>query len=127
MIAVTRNPLDIVNTVTGEVSRATPYVGKRSVRDISEFVKLYDVQAMMDLKVYEYKVMCYALGKLSFDGQFVFVATECMEQTGLSRRSVFNGMEGLKKRDYIRKDKKGVYWVNPNVAYRGSRDDLLIG
>lgn len=125
MVAVTRNPLDVVNTVTGEVTRATPYVGSRAYRDISEFVKVYDWGALMKLKVYEFKVLCYALDKLDFEGKFLFSADECMIATGLGRRSVFDGLKGLMDLDYIKKEKKGMYWFNPNIAFRGSRDGLL--
>ena len=126
MVAVSKDPLEIVNRVTGEVTQASPYVGKRQFRDVGEFIKIYDPLGLAQLKSYEAKVFYYALSKLDFDGLFVFETDECMEQTGLKRTSVFGGLGGLVEKDFIRRDKRGCYWVNPNIAFRGSRDDLLV-
>ena len=50
MVAVTENPLEIVNKETGEVKSIIPYVGKKSVRDVTEFIKVYNPAALMNLK-----------------------------------------------------------------------------
>lgn len=125
LVAVTQNPIDVVNVATGEVQRATPYVGNRAWRDISDFVKLYDVQGLLRLKPYEWKVFMVALSELGFDGRFEFSEERYAEKIGCKRGLVYKGVRGLVEKDFIRRDKKGVYWVNPNVAFRGSRDELL--
>lgn len=127
LVAVTHNPMDVVNVVTGEVQRATPYVGSRAWRDISDFVKVYKPEELGMLSQREYKVFCWALGRLDFEGRFDFSGAECKEQMGFkTERSAYYGLRGLVEKDLVRKDKRGSYWVNPNVAYRGSRDELLI-
>ena len=70
-------------------------------------------------------VYAYGLHEMDFDGKFVFNESECMRLTGIGRTMVYDGLRGLISRDFIRKDKRGVYWVNPNIAFRGSRDELL--
>ena len=40
LVAVTDNPIDVINKTTGEVKTATPYVGNRAWRDISSFIKV---------------------------------------------------------------------------------------
>lgn len=125
MVAVASNPLDVFNPRTGEVTRAMPYTGKREWRDISEFVKVYDTDALMGLKSYELKVLFYAWGELEYDGSFWIKREECAEKTGLCLGSVDKGIKGLIDMDMIRRESNGHYWMNPNIAYRGSRDDLL--
>jgi hypothetical protein len=64
---------------------------------------------------------------LDFDGRFVFDGSDCVEQMGFKNsRSAYYGLRGLVEKDFVRRDKKGAYWVNPNIAYRGSRDELLL-
>lgn len=125
MVAVSKDTLEIVNKTTGEVTVASPYVGKRQFRDIDEFVKVYNVEMLYGLKPAEYNMMIYALSRLNFEGKFMFDEAECLAKTGLSARMLYYGLKGLLDRDFIRRDKRGAYWVNPNIAFRGSRDDLL--
>ena len=125
MIAVTDSPMEVVNKSTGEVKIATPYIGNRSVRDVTEFVKLYDTKRLMDLHPYEWKVLLYAAEKLQYEGDWLFDYKECMSDTGMSKSNVFRGLEGLVGKDIIMKKNKGTYWMNPNIIYRGSRDSLL--
>lgn len=126
MVAVANNPIDVVNKVTGEVFTASPYVGSRAWRDVSDFVKLYSPGRLARLKPCELGVFMCALERLSFDGKFVFEEESFMEETGYARGNVYKGLKGLAEKDLVRKDKRGSYWVNPNIAYRGSRDDLLV-
>ena len=125
MVAVTENPLEIVNKETGEVTSIIPSVGKKSVRDVTEFIKVYNPAALMNLKPCEMKVLLYIMSVLRFGGEFSFECTECMKRTGMKKSSVYNGIVGLEDRDYIRRDENGKYWINPNIAYRGNRDELL--
>jgi len=127
MVAVANNPIDVVNKVTGEVFTASPYVGSRAWRDVSDFVKVYRPEDIGILSKREFMVFCWALGRLSFDGRFEFNGAECKEQMGFKcERSAYYGLKGLVEKDLVRKDKRGSYWVNPNIAYRGSRDELLV-
>ena len=125
MIAVPKNPMDIVNTVTGEVERAMPIVGKRAWRDISSFVKIFDVKELIRMRSDEVRVFLYCMEVLDFDGKFLVDIDECKRMTGLCRSSIYRGIEKLTERDAIRRDGGGRYWINPNIAYRGSRDELM--
>jgi len=42
---------------------------------------------------------------------------------GLSRTSVYRGVSALEKRNIIARSKRGVLYVNPQVAYRGASRD----
>ena len=126
MVAVAGNPIDVVNRSTGEVIGATPYVGRRMLRDTSDFVKLYNPKQLARLRPCEYVVFMCALGRLTFEGKFAFDEEVFIEEAGYARGNVYKGLRGLIEKDYVRKDKRGSYWINPNIAYRGSRDELLL-
>lgn len=125
MIAVTNNPLEVIDRRTGEVKMATPYVGSRAWRDIEDFVKLYDTSSLMGLRLCEWRVLLCVMEDLDFDGLFVYNEEECVRRTGMTGRMVYRGLKGLVDRDIVRRSKRGVYWVNPNIVYKGSRDELL--
>ena len=125
LVAVTTNPMDVINTVTGEVQRATPYVGNRRFRDIGEFTKVYNSDVVFGLSVYALKVMLWIWYLMDYEGGFLFDADKCAEKIGVKRRMAYYGLQELKDKDIIRKDKGSKYWFNPNIAFRGSRDELL--
>lgn len=125
LIAVTDDPIEVLNRRTGEVKTATPFVGNRTYTDKSEFAKVYDVGSMMRMGGCALKVFLYGVYKMGYDGKFVLEIDECAGLCGISHRSVSRGLRDLIGMDAVRKDKKGVYWINPNIAYRGNRDELL--
>lgn len=125
LVAVNEHPLEVIDRVTGEVKVATPYVGKRMYRDVSEFVKVYGLEELVRMGLQELKVLFYVMDSIDFEGSFRFEKDKCIAFTGLSRASVFRGLKRLRDRDVIRKKDGGHYWINPNIAFRGNRDELL--
>lgn len=120
------SPMEVVDKVTGEVKAVTPLVGNRAYKDTSEFVKLYEFDYLMDLKVYELKVFLYMLKEMNYGGMAVFKASECASVSEMSKSMVYLGLKGLVERDVIRKEGQRMYWVNPNIACKGSRDNFDI-
>ena len=119
--------MEVVDRTTGEVKVATPYVGNRAWRDISDFVKVFDPISFLKLGERELKVFIWVLIALDFDGKFVFDGSKCCKEVGFKcERSAYYGLKGLVEKDFVRKDKNGVYWVNPNIAFRGNRDELMV-
>lgn len=117
-------PLEVINKVTGEVTNATPLVGNSSYRDTSPFVKLYDTKVMLLLRLNEVKVLLYIFDRMEYSGLFVLDIDGCERFTGLNVRTVYKAITELVNRDVIRKESRGRYWVNPNVACKGSRDGM---
>ena len=117
-------PLEVVNTETGEVTAATPLVGNSSYRDTSPFVKLYDPEVLVRLRQNETKVFSYILMNMDYSGSFRLVMKQCTDYTGLSQNTVYIALRRLKELDVIMKDEKSTYWVNPNIACKGSRDGM---
>jgi hypothetical protein len=118
------NPIEVVNKVTGEVTNATPLVGNSSYRDTSPFVKLYDPSILFRLRGCESKVLGYVLDVMDYSGSFVLDVEVCAASTGMNKRTVYKALEVLVSEDVIMKNTRGRYWVNPNIACKGSRDGM---
>lgn len=118
------NPIEVVNKVTGEVTNATPLVGNSCYRDTSPFVKLYDPSILFRLRGCECKVLGYVLDVMDYSGSFVLDVDVCSSATGVNKRTVYKALEVLVKEDVLMKNTRGRYWVNPNIACKGSRDGM---
>ena len=123
--AVGLNQIETVNLKTGEVGTATQLIGSQKVYDSTDFIKLYDPHIFCELSVSGTKVLSYIISELQFGGYVAFDYTDCMEYTGYdSRKAVCSGLKELKDKDIIRAKKRGEWWVNPNIVYRGQRDEI---
>jgi hypothetical protein len=117
-------PLEVINKVTGEVTSATPLVGNSSYRDTSPFVKLYDVRILTRLRLNEVKVFAYVMQEVDYSGVFTLDIDGCSAWTMLHPNTVYVAIRRLCELDVIRKDTRGRYWLNPNIACKGSRDGM---
>jgi hypothetical protein len=117
-------PLEVINKVTGEVTNATPLVGNSSYRDTSPFVKLYDASILLLLRLSEVKLLSYILDVMDYSGIFILHMDKCVDVTGLSSNTVYISLRRLRELDVIMFDSRGRYWVNPNIACKGSRDGM---
>lgn len=122
-IAVDR-PLEVVDKETGEVTSATPLVGNSSYRDTSPFVKLYDPSVFCRLKLYEVKVLSYAIERMDYSGLFVLDIASCAKVCGINKRTAYKAMAELEAQDVVRRNSRSKYWINPNIACKGSRDGM---
>jgi hypothetical protein len=61
---------------------------------------------------------------MDYSGIFTLQMDRCIGWTGLSENSVYIALRRLRELDVISNDSKGKYWVNPNVACKGSRDGM---
>lgn len=117
-------PLEVVNPETGEVTSATPLLGNSSYRDTSPFVKLYDPSVLFRLKGCEAKVFGYILEVMDYNGSFILDVDVCASSTGVNHRTVYKALDTLLKLDVVMRNVRSKYWVNPNIACKGSRDGL---
>lgn len=117
-------PLEVIDRETGEVTTATPLVGNSSYRDTSPFVKLYDTSVLLRLRLNEVKVFAYILDKMDYSGMFVLDIDECVTVTCIHTRTVYKAIQELVRLDVIMKNTRSRYWVNPNIACKGSRDGM---
>ena len=121
-------PVEVINTETGEVTVGTQLVGRQKTYDSSEFIKWYDPKVLIGLSSAAVAVFSYIVSRLRFGGIVSFEYKNASEYTGyVNRQSLWRGLQELLRLDIIRPKAKGEYWVNPNIVYRGQRDEFEIG
>lgn len=125
--AVGTAPLEIINKNTGEIKNATQLVGTQKIYDTTDFVKLFQPSVLIGMSTNAVAVFSYIISQLRFGGYVEFNYTECLKYTGYtSRQTLYRGLIELVRKDVIRPKKKGEWWVNPNIVYRGQRDEFEI-
>lgn len=123
--AVGTAPLETVNLKTGEVRSATQLVGTQKIYDTTDFVKLFEPGILVGMSSGAVAVFSYLMSRLQFGGYFVFNYNDCLEYTGYtSRQAVYRGLMELARMDVVRPKERGEWWVNPNIVYRGQRDEF---
>ena len=125
--AVGTVPLETVNLKTGEVRSAVQLVGTQKVYDITDFIKLYEPEVFVRLGSQGVAVFSYIMSRLQFGGFVQIDMKDCLTFTGYTtRKSIYRGLDELKEKDIIRPKCEGEYWVNPNIVYRGQRDEFMV-
>lgn len=123
--AVGTAPLETYNLKTGEVRTATQLIGSQKVYDTTDFIKFYEPGILVGMGSEAVAVFAYIISCLQFGGYVQFDYDECIKFTGYhSRQSVYRGLSELGKKDVVRPKCRGEWWVNPNIIYRGQRDEF---
>lgn len=115
--------VEYIDTKTGEVRQMVNLIGHTEFVDSTDFVKLYDTDSLMCLSLCGIRVLFYVMNELHYGETFHFDSDKCIEYTGGSRHYVYRGRKELIDCDIIRKAKGSFYYVNPNVIYKGNRDN----
>ncbi len=120
-------PIETINLKTGEVRSATQLVGTQKIYDTTDFVKFFEPAILIGMSASAVAVFAYIVSRLQFGGYIFFDYAKCMEYTHYtSRQAVYRGLMELAKIDVVRPKKRGEWWVNPNIVYRGQRDEFDI-
>ena len=120
-------PVEVVNTETGEVTVGNQIIGRHKIYDSSDFVKLFSVKELVGLNITALYVLFFLISRLQFGGYAKCDIEEAMLFTGYeSKENVYRGLMCLKKADIIRKKGYKEWWINPNIVYRGQRDEFEI-
>jgi hypothetical protein len=123
--AIGTAPLETYNLKTGEVRSAIQLVGSNKYYDTTDFIKFYEPGVLIGMSSEAVAVFAYIASRLQFGGYVLFNYEECMQYTNYhSRQSVYRGLIELKEKDVVRQKGRGEWWVNPNVIYRGQRDEI---
>lgn len=118
-------PVEVVDTQTGEVTVGTQLIGRQKLYDSSDFIKIFDVMPLMTLNKTALSILLYLLHNLQFGGFSKFNYKEAMQMLHLGNRTtIYRGIKELQEKDIVRPKQKGEYWLNPNIAYRGQRDQF---
>jgi len=119
--------VEIVSTKTGEVRTATQLVGKQKLYDSTDFIKFFEPEILVGMGAQAVAVFSYIASHLQFGGYVQFEMQDCLSYTQYtSRQTIYNGINELLSKDVIRPKGKSEYWVNPNIIYRGQRDELYL-
>lgn len=120
-------PVEVVNKETGEVTVGNQIIGRNKLYDSSDFVKLFDTSKLVGLNISALQMFLYIVNKLRFGGYVVIDIDEAQKFTGYTRKeTIYRGLKCLKDADVIRKKGRSEWWVNPNVMYRGQRDEFSV-
>lgn len=123
--AIGLTPIETVNLKTGEVRSATQLIGTQKIYDTTDFIKFYEPEILVGMSSEAVAVFAFIMNRLQFGGFIKFDYDECTKYTGYnSRQSVYRGLMELKNKDVVRQKCRGEWWVNPNIVYRGQRDDF---
>lgn len=125
--AVGTAPIEVINKQTGEVKAATQLVGTQKLYDTTDFVKLFQPSVFIGMSSNTVAVFSYIISQLQFGGYVQFNYDDCLRYTGYtSRQTLYRGLIELVRKDVIRQKAKGEWWVNPNIVYRGQRDEFEV-
>lgn len=125
--AVGVEPIETINLRTGEVRAATQIVGTQKIYDTTDFVKFYEPGILVRMSSGAVAVFSYIVSHLQFGGYVIFDYNECIEYTSYkTRQAIYRGLMELAKMDVVRQKAKGEWWVNPNIVYRGQRDEFEV-
>ena len=117
--------IEYVDTQTGELLSGVQIVGNMYQSDTAYFVKLYNLKVLGMLSRAGVAVFSYMCERIQYDGTVEIDVAECMEVCGYSNsKSVYNGIQELLGLDIVRKKSQSVYYVNPNVVFRGDRTGI---
>lgn len=115
--------VEYIDTKTGEVRQMVNLIGHTELVDSTDFVKLYDSDALMCLSLCGVRVLLYVMSEMRYNETITFDNDKCAEYVSGSRHYVYRGKKELEDSDIIRKAKGSTYYINPNVIYKGNRDN----
>lgn len=114
----------ITNSETGELDGYAQFVHYVEV-DEEKFTKLYiaEFASFYELNKPAMKVLHYIISNIRKDtDRFHFRMKKCIEFTGYSKFSIFNGVGSLIKNGIIaRTDENDEFFINPMVLFNGDR------
>ena len=111
--------------ITGElISDRVSLVVSKSI-DRSEFVKMFtgNINLFFSIGESEIKVFFHLLKNMEINtGKAKFHMNVCRDETGYSKVSVYKAMGLLCSKNFIARSMYSYYyWVNPSIAFNGSR------
>ncbi|WP_138995262.1 replication/maintenance protein RepL [Larkinella sp. C7] len=129
LVAVS-NPKDkaIVNRVTGELDDAY-FIGVRKEVDTEQFVKIFinQMNILFELSKSAQSVFAYILHIADYSDKIIVDLDEAKELTGYkSKAAILAGLTELLKKEFIARGPAfNVYFMNPQIFYKGDRLVLL--
>lgn len=125
--AIGSTPVEVYNTTTGEVTLAKQLVGQQQLYDSSDFIKFYQPDILCSLSQPAVIIFAYIATNLRFGGIVTIHPKEAAAFANYKNlSSISRAINELLQKDVIRKKDRNEYWVNPNIIYRGQRDEFML-
>lgn len=128
-IVIAKTDKALFNKSTGEMDDDTLFIGTKKDLDKDQFVKIFHshLQAIFDLSKATLKVFGYIASVTEFGDKIIFDIEDCKKHTGYSSNNViYKALTELLKADIIaRTEKAYLYYINPQVFYKGDRIVLV--
>lgn len=125
--AIGNTPVEVYNTTTGEVTYAKQLVGQQQLYDSSDFIKFYQPDILCSLSQPAVIIFAYIATNLRFGGIVTIHPKEAAVFANYKNlSSISRAINELLQKDVIRKKDRNEYWVNPNIIYRGQRDEFML-
>jgi len=128
-IIIAKTDKAIMSRETGEVEEDTLFIGTRKELDKDQFVKIFHshLQAIFDLSKASLKVFSYIASVTEYGDRIIFSLEDCKKYTGYnSKETIYRSLAELLKADIIaRTDASNLYFINPQIFYKGDRIVLV--
>lgn len=123
----------MLNTETGEILKVTPLVHQIEYKDDAQFVKIFSdgIKAAFELSKTAARVFQTVLEQYEKEpmnngyADSIYLAWFNKglsgEQTGMSEPTFNRGMRELVAKGFIYPRSPSLYWVNPNLFFKGDR------
>jgi hypothetical protein len=117
----------LVDMQTGQIDDSL-FIAVRKEIDKEQFVKIFQnhMQAIFDLSRKALKVFSYIASVVEFSDKIIFEIEKCSKHTGYTKATIFSGLAELLEKEFIAKSTvQNVYYINPQIFYRGDRLVLI--
>lgn len=128
-VTIAKSNKAIFNTSTGEIDDNTLFIGMKKELDKDQFVKIFhsQLQVIFDLSKAALKIFSYIASVTEFGDKILFDLEDCKNYTGYKGvESIYKGIGELLKAEMIARTKQSnVYFINPQIFYKGDRIVLV--
>lgn len=128
-IIIAKTDKAIMSRETGEIEEDTIFIGTKKDLDKDQFVKIFHshLQAIFDLSKSALKLFSYIASITEYGDKIIFNLENCKKYTGYnSKETIYRALAELLKADIIaRSDASNLFFINPQIFYKGDRIVLV--
>lgn len=114
------------------IDRDTGEISTMQVTDIEErdanFHKIWLGHMLESLDMIgnqKIKVALFIMNNINSDNEFIMTHRIIAEKTGISTKTVTETMKALQESNLIKKIRNGYYRINPDIIFKGGKNDRL--
>ena len=129
IVTIAKTDKGIFSKSTGEIDEDTLFIGVKKELDKEQFIKIFhsQLQVLFDLSKAALKLFSYIASATEFKDRIIFDLEECKRYTGYKgKEAIYKGLAELLKADMIaRTGASNIYFINPQIFYKGDRIVLV--